>query len=272
MDNLRFGFGLNWLNYLKSIDDESILKAKENIKIWIDHNNLEEKRIIDIGCGSGIHSLAFFELGAKEIISFDFDENSVKATQILWEKVGKPKNWRIFQGSILEKEFLNGLGQFDIIYSWGVLHHTGEMWKAISNTIHYLTNDESIIWLALYQGVDTFHHDLELKINFNKASYLGKQIIIWKEIFQIMKRRRAKGKNPITWNIERGRGMSTFYDLIDWLGGYPYEVCTIDQLSNYMKTHGEWSLLKYNNDEACAVTVFKKNIGDLEPTYQIDKY
>ncbi|TXE02415.1 class I SAM-dependent methyltransferase [Algoriphagus aquimarinus] len=272
MDDLRFGFGKNWLNYVKEVNEESIQAAKENIQLWVGNENLNDKRIIDIGCGSGIHSYAFFELGAKEVISFDYDINSVRAARILWEKSGKPKNWKIFQGSVLEIEFLKGLGQFDLVYSWGVLHHTGDLWKAISNTNYYLTNDDSIIWLALYQGVDTFQHDLKLKINYNTAGYLGKRFIVWKEIFRIMKRRRVKGKNPLTWNVKRGRGMSTYYDLIDWLGGYPYEVCTVDQLSNYMAKHGNWGLLKYNDDEACAVTIFKKNIDDVEPMYQTDKY
>lgn len=272
MDDLRFGFGKNWLKYLKVVDIESIQKAKENIQLWIDTETLNEKRIIDIGCGSGIHSYAFIELGAREVISFDFDINSVKATKILWEKAGKPKNWKILQGSILEIEFLNELGQFDILYSWGVLHHTGDMWKAISNTIKYLTDYNSIIWVALYQGVNTYEQDLKLKINYNTSSYLEKQFIVLGEIIKIMKRRRAKGKNPFLWNEKRGRGMSTYYDLIDWLGGYPYEVCTLDQLSNYMKIQGNWNLVKYNDDEACAVAIFKKNIKDLKPVYQIDKY
>ena len=98
---------------------------------FLGKEDLDNKTFLDIGCGSGIHSLAAFLSGAKLIVSFDYDPQSVAATRILHRKAGEPKNWKIMQGSVLDEEFLRTLGHFDFVYSWGVLHHTGQMWQAI---------------------------------------------------------------------------------------------------------------------------------------------
>jgi 2-polyprenyl-3-methyl-5-hydroxy-6-metoxy-1,4-benzoquinol methylase len=269
---MRFEFGNNWLSFLKHISDESISSAKNNICLWLDNEDLSEQRILDIGCGSGIHSFAFWKLGVKEIISFDFDSNSVKATLILWETAGRPDNWKVFQGSVLDDVFLIGLGKFDIVYSWGVLHHTGDLWNSVLNSISFCTHNNSIVWLALYQGVDTYKDDLKLKLKYNNSSFLGKKFIVFKEILKIVKKRRAKGKNFFTWNEKRGRGMDTYHDLIDWLGGYPYEVCSRSNLSKFMYENGCWTLKKYNDEQSCLVAIFHRTNNAVSPVFQSDSY
>ena len=269
---MRFDFGKNWLSYLNSINEDSVSRAKDNIKLWIGDEDISDKRIIDIGCGSGIHSYSFIKLGAKEVVSFDFDINSVKATSLLFEKAGNPINWHIFQGSILDEEFINSLGKFDIIYSWGVLHHTGDMWNALINSIRYFSKSNSCFWLALYQGVETYENDLKIKFKYNSSNFFGKKIIVFKDILNIIKKRRSKGLNPFTWNEKRGRGMDTYHDLIDWLGGYPYEVCTLSDLENFLKQNGGWRLKKFNDEQACFVALFNKSEEDILPIFQKDFY
>src|SRR6185503_16510942 len=118
---ITFSFGKNWQDLNRQLTEDDIKKAKEDLAYWIGEENIANKRILDIGSGSGIHSLGLYELGAGEIVAFDYDEFSVAATREHWEKRGKPSNWKVMQGSILDDQFIKQLGTFDLVYSWGVL-------------------------------------------------------------------------------------------------------------------------------------------------------
>ena len=140
LENRRFSFGANWQDYLEGLSESRIQVAREDIETWLGKGALEGKRVIDIGCGSGIHSMVFHRLGARETLSFDLDENSVAATRSLWEREGKPSTWTVRCGSILDDRLVRELAEpgFDVVYSWGVLHHTGAMWDAIDHAIRLI--------------------------------------------------------------------------------------------------------------------------------------
>src|SRR5262249_52824265 len=131
---LRFGFGKNWQQFVPVIDGRRIEQAKESLVSFFGLSSFAGKTFVDIGSGSGLFSYVAFLLGATRIVSFEYDKNSVAATRNLWEKAGKPSHWDVKEGSALDSKFLSSLGTFDIVYSWGVLHHTGDMWEAVRNT------------------------------------------------------------------------------------------------------------------------------------------
>lgn len=234
---LRFGFGRNWKDFLSTLDNEVIVKAAQDIKDWTGHQSFAGMRVIDIGSGSGIHSFAFHSLGADELLSFDYDNDSVEATKQMWEKAGRPQNWNVTQGSVLDASFLNSLGTFDMVYSWGVLHHTGSMWEAIGNAASVLSHD-GLMWIAIYQKGSSYASDLALKQRYNRNSAFGKKIMEWKWILRLMAKRLFNGKNPFTWNEKVERGMNVHNDIIDWLGGLPYEVADKTEIEAFGKTKG----------------------------------
>lgn len=132
----RFAFGQNWSNFLRTLNEERILEAERSLKQMLVVESLQSKRFIDAGSSSGLFSLAARRLGAS-VHSFDYDPQSVACTEELKRRFfPDDPEWTVEEGSVLDGGYLAGLGQFDVVYSWGVLHHTGEMWKAIENVSH----------------------------------------------------------------------------------------------------------------------------------------
>lgn len=232
---VTFSFGENWKNFLGTVSDRQIKGATRDIEAWLGAGVVSGKTVVDIGSGSGIHSLAFQLLGAKQVRSVDADASSVEATGFLWETAGKPGNWKVSQGSILDQGFLETLGRFDIVYSWGVLHHTGAMWRAVEHCFP-LVAPGGKLWISLYAKGPRYANDLELKRRYNAASSPGKRWMVYKWIGRHMLGRLARLQNPFAWS--KDRGMNMYHDVVDWLGGLPYEVASEDEVVTLGRKHG----------------------------------
>lgn len=255
-DTITFSFGENWSAYKKQVTQAQIDTSLKDLENWLGTENIKGKRILDIGCGSGVHSFNFYRLGASELVSFDYDIHSVNTTIEFWKEMNEPANWRVFQGSVLDEKLISELGQFDIVYSWGVLHHTGSMWEAIRNAMKPVAAGGKF-WIAIYQGVDTYERDLTLKKRYNQASWLGKKRMVLYWVLRKIKTQLSRRENPFAWNKKNERGMDVYHDIIDWLGGLPYEVASVDQIKAFCEPEG-FRLLKVDTTEGCAVYLFEK--------------
>lgn len=241
----HFSFGKNWQNFLKNLNEKKIKEAEKSLLNFLGgKENIAGKTFVDIGCGSGLFSLAAYRLGAKKIISVDIDDSSVACAKYLREKNGKPEQWEIETGSALDQKFLKSLGVFDIVYSWGVLHHTGNMYQALENII-FLANPNGELYIALYNDNQRFMEGtsnfwFNLKKIYNKSNWLEKKIIEIIYIVYYIIGLTANLINPIAYikNYHSLRGMSFMTDIKDWLGGYPYEYADIKTIIEYFENLG----------------------------------
>jgi 2-polyprenyl-6-hydroxyphenyl methylase/3-demethylubiquinone-9 3-methyltransferase len=150
MDGQHFEFGKNWQRFLKVLDEERIQEAEASLRKMLQVDNLLGKSFLDVGSGSGLFSLAAIRIGAKSVHSFDFDAKSVACTKELKHRFfSEADQWTIERGDVLDKNYLARLGAHDIVYSWGVLHHTGSLWQAIENVL-MLVADEGKLFIAIY--------------------------------------------------------------------------------------------------------------------------
>ncbi len=246
-----FRFGENWSHYLDNCLNDTVIEyAIEATKKFCGEENIKDKTFIDIGCGSGLFSLVAHRLGAKKILSLDIDENSVECCRRLREAEGNPENWEITHGSILDEGFVNSLGTYDFVYSWGVLHHTGDMWTAIDHAARLVKTDGHMC-IAIYNKSDGFNIYPDFRFG-NSSMWLAEKkfytslpkflqfFIDYLAMTALVCFYLATFTNPFKQikNHINFRGMSWKTDIIDWLGGYPYEFATVAEIFLFLQKKG----------------------------------
>lgn len=238
----RFEFGQNWSRFLEILDDQRIAQAESSLRSMLGVSDLEGRSFLDIGSGSGLFSLAARRLGAR-VHSFDYDPQSVACTNELRRRYfPEDALWRVDEGSVLDKDYLGSLGTFDIVYSWGVLHHTGAMWDALANAAP-LVNEGGQLFIAIYndQGRASIWWTRVKRLYCGsprpvQALILGLCTLrLWgPALVREGLRGRAVSKLR-NYGQSSGRGMSAWRDVVDWVGGYPFEVAKPEQIFDFYR-------------------------------------
>lgn len=261
----RFAFGRNWQAFLAKIDEERISEAEKSLVEFLDVADLRNKSFLDIGSGSGLFSLAARRLGAR-VHSFDYDPQSVACTAELKARYFPADGaWRVEQGSVLDADYLRSLGRFDVVYSWGVLHHTGALRQAMDN-VTIPSAREGMLFIAIYndQGWRSKLWRQLKKIYCSSA--LGRFFVCATCIPYLIVRGivvdlvRLKDPTRRYREYKRARGMSIVTDWIDWLGGYPFEVATPESVCTFYEALG-WTACRVvrTNRSGCNQFVFRKS-------------
>lgn len=263
-ESARFGFGRNWKHYAeRHFSEERVEISKSAMLAFLGLQDLQGKYFLDVGCGSGLHSLAALRAGAARIVGFDYDPDSVSTTQMLRQIAGNPEHWEVTQGSILDLQFVQGLDPADVVYAWGVLHHTGDMWKAIENT-SFLVKNGGTLYLALYtSGIMAPSDDywLEVKQRYNRSDWLAKRMMeagyVWKFMLgsNILKLPRVVARGMA---YKKSRGMDMYTDIVDWLGGWPMEFASVEQVKSFCSEKLNMTLMNIETGEANTSYLFKK--------------
>jgi SAM-dependent methyltransferase len=254
-----FAFGENWARFLTSLSEEQIEHATRSVRALVGQE-LQGKTFIDVGSGSGLFSLAARRLGAR-VHSFDYDPRSVACTDELRRRFfPREDGWTVGQGSVLDERYLATLGQYDVVYSWGVLHHTGNMWVAIANAAG-LVRAGGIFVIGIYnflegrRGTATW---ARLKRWYCRAPRW--QRVTWESVYVAWKvaYKVAAGRNPVRMMREPRvlRGMSWRRDVTDWLGGYPYEAATPGEILEFMRRRFNFVLVRQNVNCGLGVSEF----------------
>lgn len=264
---LRYGFGENWARFAEDALNETRIEAAESsLRRMLMRDSLCGAMFLDIGSGSGLFSLAAVRLGARKVVSFDVDPDSVRTTTALRKKHGDPENWVVLSGSILDRTFVSRLERADIVYSWGVLHHTGSMWTAIDQAAD-LVQPRGVLAIAIYNDVERRFGGSAMwsrvKRFYNKAHPTIRRSMEFGYLSGLLLRRLVSGRNPIRLYKEYdtdGRGMSLLHDVRDWLGGYPYEYATAGQVFRHVNgNHGmALTYLDTHDGHGCNEFVFER--------------
>jgi SAM-dependent methyltransferase len=270
---MRFEFGKNWQRFVRRyVTRERCDIAKQRLLKFTGRDSLRGVDFLDIGCGSGLHSLAAYEAGADRVFSFDYDPHSVAATSVLRQSAGNPSNWHLERGDVLHKHYIAELGKWNFVYCWGVLHHTGDVWQAIHNA-QSIVAAGGMFYVALYSSdvvsPEAQNFWLEKKHDYNKSGRLKRAYMMWWYIWTYQMQSQWRrfpefARRAAAYKVNRG--MNIFSDIRDWLGGWPMQYVADQKVVDLLEQQCGFELVNVSTGEACTEFLFRRTGAPTRPT------
>lgn len=232
----HYAFGENWARFVAGLNDAQIDRAAAGI-VRLLGDEIVGKSFLDLGCGSGLHSLAALRLGAASVTAVDIDPRSVDTTRALLARYAAGQPWTAATCSAFD--LMPDADGHDIVYSWGVLHHTGDMRRAIKCAAALVRPGGRLV-LAIYRRTPMCRFWRVEKRLYSHAPAWLKAIADMALAGLIVLALAATGRNPSRYirAYPSARGMSFLTDVRDWLGGYPYDSAAPSEIDGMFKELG----------------------------------
>jgi 2-polyprenyl-6-hydroxyphenyl methylase/3-demethylubiquinone-9 3-methyltransferase len=233
----HFAFGENWASYAARITEDEINQAERDLCRLLATDSLAGRDFLDIGSGSGVHSLAALRLGAKRVVACDIDPTSVRTTDAVLRTFSPSNSYEVIERSVFELD-PESLGRFDVVYSWGVLHHTGDLTKALQIAASLVARGGEFAF-ALYRKT-LFCPLWKLEKKWYSMASPQKQAFVqklYRSAFALGLRLTARDLATYVATYRSKRGMDFHHDVHDWLGGYPYESMSPADVDQAMQAH-----------------------------------
>jgi len=267
-EELRYGFGRNWSSFVDhALNERRVAAAVQSVRGFLGVESLAGRRFLDIGCGSGLFSLAAIKLGAERVDSFDYDPDSVATALRVREHFAVPESrWSVRRGSVLDPAFMATVEPADVVYSWGVLHHTGRMWDAIDQAATKV-RPGGLFAISIYNRVDRFPDSSKMwwhiKRTYTRGPGLVRRGLESAYVTHHVLTRLMTFRNPFKSMFDAGdgrRGMEFMHDVRDWLGGFPYEYATSGEVFEHVHARAGFALERLVNWEgnACNELLFRR--------------
>jgi len=205
-----------------------------SLQSLLEKDTLNGVSFLDVGCGSGLFSIAAHKLGASTVTGIDINPRCIEVSERNRDHLAPGAPISFVRASILTPQILNGFGVFDVVYAWGSLHHTGAMWEAIRNVAARVNTGGSLV-VAIYNKNFTSPVWKAIKWLYNQLPSLLQRImvVLFAAIIYLAKFLVTR-RNP----LEKERGMDFWVDVIDWVGGFPYEYATPNEIEKFVRHQG----------------------------------
>ena len=235
--SVNFDFGGNWRAFSADrMDAERVRAAMASLDQLVGNGTIAGRSFLDVGCGSGLFSIAAAGKGARAVRGFDLNatavETSIQNARGFLQTGTPAPDFKV--GSILDADFVRDVGQHDVVYAWGSLHHTGSMWQAIRNAASLVAPDGRLV-LAIYNKHWTSPYWTQVKRIYNRSPRLVRRLMngvfgaaMYAAVWIVAR------QNP----MKKERGMDFWYDVVDWLGGYPFEVASAQEIRDFVQPLG----------------------------------
>jgi 2-polyprenyl-6-hydroxyphenyl methylase/3-demethylubiquinone-9 3-methyltransferase len=230
-----YEFGKQWASYSRMLDERKLEAAKQSLQKLLGTETLYGKSFLDIGCGSGVFLIAASQLGAKRLVGIDVDPLAVQVSdENVRRWLDDPGNISVQNISVLDEKKMASLGAFDVVYAWGSLHHTGEMRRALEIASRSVKSGGRFI-ISIYNRHFSSPSWKVIKRFYNLLPPIARRLMVWAFVPVILL---AKWVVTLNNPLRKGRGMTFMIDVLDWLGGYPYEYASMEEMNRLLSQLG----------------------------------